>query len=299
MGKILKWIGIVLGGLVGAIVVVVAVVFLIANGRVNKTYDIAVAAVVNPPGEAAVERGQHLAESIGSCTECHGDGLSGDLVVDDPMFGTVVATNLTSGRGGIGGSYTDIDYVRAIRHGVRPDGKAMVIMPSQYFNEFSDDDLGAIISYLKTLPPVDNDLPETSLGPLGRVLPLLDKSLLPALIIDHEAPRPADPVPGVTAKYGKYLGVVCTACHGKDLAGGPLAGEGPDAPLATNLTPAGALASWTEADFFAALREGVTPDGRSLDSEYMPWLSLRKMHDDEIKAVWLYVKSVPAKESAE
>ena len=187
--------------------------------------------------------------------------------------------------------------MRAIRHGVSSDGKALVIMPSQSFNELSDDDLGAMIAYLKTVPPVDTDRPETSLGPLGRVLPLLDKSLIPASIIDHDAPRPAAPVAGVTAEYGKYLTVVCTACHAKDLAGGALPGEGPDAPLATNLTPAGALASWTEADFFTALREGVTPDGRSLDATYMPWPSLGKMHDDEIKAAWLYIKSVPAKES--
>ena len=273
--------------------------FLIANGRVNKTYGIAVATVAASPGEASSERGRHLVESIGSCTECHGDDLSGDIVADDAMFGTIVASDLTSGRGGIASSYTDIDYVRAIRHGVRPNGKAMVIMPSQYFYELSDGDLGAMIAHLKTVPPVDTDLPETSLGPLGRVFTLLDKALLPASIIDHGAPRPSEPVPGVTADYGKYLGVVCTACHAKDLAGGPLPGEGPEAPLAPNLTPAGVLASCTKAAFFVAMRTGVTPDGRTLDSDYMPWPSLGKMHDEEIRAVWLYVRSVPAKEPEE
>ncbi len=99
MGKVLKWVGIVLGGLVGVVVVAALVLFLVANGRVNKTYDIAVASVVAPPGDASLERGRHFVESIGSCTECHGADLSEDVITDDTMFGTVVASNLTSGQG--------------------------------------------------------------------------------------------------------------------------------------------------------------------------------------------------------
>ena len=89
---------------------------------------------------------------------CHGDNLAGDTLVDDFAFARIAASNLTSGRGGIGGTYSDIDYVRAIRHGVGNDGKGLPIMPSEAFNKFSDHDLGAMIAYLKTLPPVDNEV---------------------------------------------------------------------------------------------------------------------------------------------
>ena len=80
--------------------------------------------------------------------------------------------------------------MRAIRHGVGRDGEALVIMPSEYFNKISDADLGAIVAYIRDLPPVDNQVPKTRLGPLGRVIALLDSSILPASKFDHTAPRP-------------------------------------------------------------------------------------------------------------
>ena len=109
---------------------------------------------------------------------------------DDPVFGRLVASNLTAGKGGVGGSYSDTDFVRAIRHGVRPDGTPLVLMPAEYYNKYNDEDLGAIIAYIKSLPPVDNELPETMAGPLARLFVLLEPSLLPAQLIDHDASRP-------------------------------------------------------------------------------------------------------------
>ena len=120
-----------------------------------------------PSGPEAIERGRHYVESIGLCSACHGDNLAGDILEEDALFGTLAAPNLTSGLGGIGRVYTDIDYVRTIRHGVKPDGTSVVIMPSQYFNGIGDDDLGALIAYLKSLSPIDNEVPATSLGHLA------------------------------------------------------------------------------------------------------------------------------------
>ena len=79
-----------------------------------------------------------------------------------------------------------------------------------------------------------------------------------------------------------------------DLSGGPVPGAPPDVPPAPNLTPGGELRGWSDADIVKALREGVTPSGRQLNP-FMPWKATAQMTDDELKAVILYVRSVPAK----
>jgi mono/diheme cytochrome c family protein len=114
--------------------------------------------------------------------------------------------------------------------------------------------------------------------------------------MDHAAPRIEAPSAGATKEYGRYLAVTggCTGCHGPTLSGGPVIGGPPGAPPALNLTPGGELVGWTEADFFRALREGKTPGGRQLD-EFMPWKATREMADDEIRALLLYLCSIPAK----
>lgn len=209
---------------------------------------------------------------------------------DDPIFGTLAASNLTAGRGGIGATYTDIDYVRAIRHGVGKDNKPLIVMPAQYFNKFSDADLGAIIAYVKSLPPVDNEPPRTSPAPPGRVFAFFAKEILPAREIDHDAPRPAAPEVGVTKEYGEYLSVMCTLCHGEHLSGGVVPGED-SGPKAANLTVL-ARAKWLEQDFVKTLRTGVTKSGRQLDPEFMPWDRFANLTDDELDALWLYISSL-------
>src|SRR5512138_1899929 len=107
--------------------------------------------------------------------------------------------NLTSGAGGIGATNTDEDWVLAIRHGVGHDGRGLILMPSRVWYYLSDEDLADLIAYLKSLPPVDNELPNSELGPLGRVmltLGQLPEMLLPNVtMIDHYAPRPVAPQP--------------------------------------------------------------------------------------------------------
>ena len=290
--KVLKWGGIAIGGLLGLIVVALVVVWFVAGSRMNETYDIEVKPVTVPTDEAGIARGRHVVESFGLCQECHGDNLEGDLLEDDPVFGRLAAKNLTSGKGGIGGSRSDLDFVRAIRHGVGPDGKSLVLMPSDNFYYLSDADLGAVIAYLKTLPPVDNELPESSLRLLGRVFLLLGLPFLVAGEIDHTASRPPEPQPGITPEYGKYLGRSCLFCHGDELSGeSDLEDQFEIRP--PNITRGGRLGSWSEADFVKALRTGVTPRGHELDSEEMPWKSVGRLMDDELSAIWVYLNSVP------
>ena len=297
--KILKWVGIVVGGLIVLIVVALLILILLGTMRINKDYDVQVASIEIPTDQAAIERGRHFVETIGICSQCHGEGLRGDILSEDAVFGTLAPPNLTSGVGGIGGTLNDEDILRAIRHGIGRDGEALMIMPSDYFNRIGDADLGAIVAYIKSLPPVDNEVPETSLAPLGRVVALLSPGgLLSAREIDHVAPRPPDPVRGVTAEYGKYLATICSACHGENLSGRSVPWDF-DAPLARNLTPKGVLVSWSESDFINTLRTGSTPGGGQLDGEFMSWEHFARMTDDELKALWLYVKSLPPKEFGE
>ena len=119
--------------------------------------------------------------------------------------------------------------------------------------------------------------------------------MLPAEIVDHDAPRPNTPPVGVTVEYGEYLAVGCTGCHGPGFSGGPIPGSPPDWPPAANLTPSGDLANWTEADFIAAFRTGIKPNGQPFD-EIMPYKAVGQMTDEELKAVWLFLRSLPAKE---
>lgn len=159
----------------------------------------------------------------------------------------------------------------------------------------SDDDLAALISYLTTLPPVDREPVESVVGPVGRALFLKgDLPLLQAEVIDHGRSDWSAPPAGPTRQYGEYLAAGCTGCHGADLAGGPVPGGPPDWPPAANLTshPDG-LGGWREEDFFRSLREGVRPDGTAID-EAMPWRNLAHVEDDEIRALWLHLRSLPA-----
>ena len=273
-------------------------VWFIAGSRLGETYEVRAAPISIPADAPAEARGWPLLIVGLACSECHGVGLGGDFVADDLLFGRIVAPNLTSGAGGIGATYTDADWVRALRHGVDRAGKPLFLMPSVEFTKFSDADLGILIAYLKSLPSVDNELPSTTIGPLGRVISLLEADLIPARVIDHEAPRPAAPVPAASVEYGRYLGFTCQICHGESLSGGAVFDSGPGEPLARNLTPGGPLQAWSEADFIGTLRTGVGPGG-ALDDEFMPWSTLGQMSDEELKAIWAWLQSLPPKEFEE
>ena len=303
MRKVLKWFGLIAGGLLGVFLVLLVVLFLVGSRKENRTYDVEIASVAVPTDAASIARGKHSVEAVWMCQVCHGQNLAGPDVdgckvvsctgfSDDALFGKMMPKNLTSGRGGIGGVYTDEDYVRAIRHGISRDDKALLIMPSEVFNKISDEDLGAIIAYLKTLPPVDNELDESGLAPLGRILAAFEGSLLPATLIDHNAPRTPPPAAGVTAEYGEYLAEICTVCHGERLSGGEVPGD--ERARAPNITPGGAPGSWTRSQFVDTIRSGITPKGNLLDPRLMPWNRFTQMTDDELDAIWLYLQSLPA-----
>jgi len=291
--RALKW----FAGLV-AVLLVIAVLAAIALYAITETwlgerYDIAIAPIVVATDPADVAEGRRLAVTRG-CTDCHGADLGGRAVVDDPAMGVFYATNLTAGAGGVAGQYELADWQRAIRHGVGADGRPLVLMPSFEYHPMSDGDLGRLIAYLTTVPPVDRPPEPLTLGPLARLLLSVGEIKLSARIIDHTAPRPTAPPPGPTAEYGAYLAVGCTGCHGESFSGGKIPGVPPEWPAASNITPDTdtGLGQWSAADFEAALRRGVRPDGQKLDP-IMPAAQFAEMTDDEVEALWAYLKTVP------
>ena len=304
MRKFLKWFGVIGGGLVLVAVLLVIVLFLVGSRKVNRTYDVAIATVSIPTDAASIARGKHYVEAVGVCQVCHGQNLAGPVIddckdvpcigfSDESIFGKIAPANLTSGIGGIGGSFTDDDYIRAIRHGIGMDNQALTIMPAEEYNRISDDDLGAIIAYLKTLPPVDNEVGESGLGPLGRTLASFVEGLIPASLIDHEAQRPQSPAVGVTAEYGEYLSNICTVCHGDGLSGSRVPGN--DRVKAPDITMNGDIGTWTKSQFIDTIRSGNTPRGNLLDPRFMPWNRFTQMTNDELDAIWLYLESLPGK----
>ncbi len=294
MKRFLKWVGYIVGGIVAIILICVGVVYAVTSARMSKTYPTQAETIAVPTDPAAIERGRHLTIAVGKCADCHGDNLAGKVISDDPVFARLWSANLTRGKGGIGPSYTDNDYVRSIRYGVRANGKPLIFMPSEAFTHFNDSDLGAIIAYVKSMPPVDQEVPKPSIGPIARILSVMTPfPLVPARMINREAPRAAPVAIGVTKEYGEYLANTggCTGCHNPNLSGGTAV----QGVKVANLTPAG-IGKWTEADFMKALRTGVRPDGRIL-SAVMPWPYTKFLTDDEIRAMWMYLQSLPPRQA--
>ena len=292
MKVFLKWLGIVLAALVGLLLIVLAVFYFKGSAMLSRRYTVPAETVAIPTDAASIERGRHFVQAI--CADCHGADLSGKLLLDAP-FATLYTANLTSGKGGAGSEFTDADWVRALRHGVDNEGRSLVIMPAQLFWNFDDQDLGDVIAYIKSLPPVDNEHPDPQVNALGKMMAgagMFGSALVPAGVIAHDQRPPEVPV-GVTAPYGEYLVSVsgCHDCHGAQLAGGK--STKPGAKNAPNLTPGGELSAWTDAQFINTIRTGVTPGGHALNPDEMPWKHFNNYSDDELKAVFLYLQSLP------
>jgi hypothetical protein len=141
MRRFLKGCGLLLGGFVALIVLLLIASQLAAEARLRRTYDVEAATIVIPSDAASIERGRQLV-TAGRCRDCHGQSLAGKVSLDEPGIGRIYASNLTSGQGGVGQTYSDTDWVRAIRHGVAPDGRSLVVTPAQFYYYLSDDDLG-------------------------------------------------------------------------------------------------------------------------------------------------------------
>ena len=291
MKRVLKW----LGSVVGFLVIVVVVLHFLGLSRLNDAPEVATRPVTAATGETAVARGEHLVNVVSECRECHGEQFEGSIFIDGEIGIYVAAPNLTAGKGGLGATYTDADWERAIRHGIGGDNRVLVIMPSDFYSHYSDADLAAVIAYLKTLPPVDSDFSPRQIGFPGSVMGgIVGFSEFTKINgIDHAAVGGEGPPKGATAEYGAYIVSIamCGECHGANLAG-IVGNDGP--PPGPNLTPGGELGGWTEAGFINTIRTGQTPSGRQLSSDLMPWNTFSQMSDTELQAIWAYLQALPA-----
>ena len=264
--------------------------------KMQRQVDIKLDAVAYRTDAASVERGRYLYRSR-NCAECHATDGAGKDVINDGKGLLIHAPNITAAPGSVIANYTPIDWTRTIRHGVKPDGRPAMVMPSEDFARLTDDDLAAIVAYVRQLPPaagngakIEFPMPVKVLYAAGLVMDAAER-------IDHTL-APARPVPeGVTLEHGAYVANTCIGCHGDHLSGGRIPGSPPDWPPAANLTPGegSALVRYPDAEsFIAMLRSGKRPDGSAV-SAVMPFGGLREINDTDARALYLHLKSVPAR----
>jgi|JFJP01.1.fsa_nt_gi mono/diheme cytochrome c family protein len=295
MKTFLKWFGIVMGILVGFLVIAMLALYGMGKARLNKKYEIPVQMVEISKDAESLAEGKRIFQYRG-CEACHGEYLQGLVYLDNPAIGQVITPNLTKGKGGIGAQRTDEDLIRAIRHGIRSDGTPLLFMPSTEFYFLSDGDLGKVLAHIRSMPPVDNEIQPSQLSTTGFIVMNISRtiSFLPAELIPHDQTPPPAPEPGITPEYGEYLSLSCMVCHGQTLSGGKIPGFPEEWPSAPNLTSgAGSrLPGWGEEGFIKIIRTGEN-HGRKINPGYMPWTSYRHMSDDELRAVYAYLMSLP------
>ena len=253
MKTVLKWVGRGALAVFLLLVVAAAVVYALSERIVGQTYDVPAEAITIPTDSVSIAEGERLARTRGCYDGCHGEAAEGGLFIEDRLLGTIDAPDLTR----VVRELSDEQLVRAIRHGVRADGSSVFVMPSADFYHLTDDDLGAIIAFLRSIPPTEG--PETSvrLGPLGRLLFVMGEFQPAAAVIESGAPR-VDPGDGSDPLLvGEYIArTTCAECHGRNFEGDP----GP--PEATpNLA---ITAAYSPEQFAALLRTGESLDGRDL-----------------------------------
>lgn len=282
------------------LVLLAAVALFIAAGqgeqKMQRTIEIDARPVAFRTDAAAVERGKYLFLSRG-CTECHGVNGAGRDFANDGKGLLIHAPNITPGPGSVVKGYTEIDWVRIMRHGVKPDGRPAILMPSEDYARFTDDDLASLVAYMRAMPAAEGKaavielpLPVKALYAIGVITDAAEK-------IDHSLP-PATPVPeAVSAQHGAYVANTCIGCHGAGLSGGKVPGAPPEWPAAANLTSGegSVLPVYPDAQAFVAMmRTGKRPDGSAV-SPVMPFVALKEMNDTDLQALYVHLKAVPAR----
>lgn len=278
---VLKWSGAVLSGLLTLVFAAALAAALVGYAKLNRKYDNPVPRVSVDVTPERIAKGERF--GVHFCAGCHAADESPpmegqDFLEDAPPIGTFYAPNLTPTHLG---EWTDGEIIRAIREGVHRSGRSLMIMPSRAFRNLSDEDVQAIVAYLRSQPPVEPDTPPNSLNVLGAIMINLGG---PPFEAQPPITEPAvAPPAGATAAYGEYLvSYTCSSCHGADLGGD-------EAFRAPGL--AGVGLTWTEAQFINFIRTGERPSGPAVDGELMPWEVLSEFFedDDELRAIFAHL----------
>lgn len=285
---------------VAVLVVLVAaaggIVGWLADRKLHRIVELPAFEVTFASADGQLEHGEYLFKTRG-CMECHGAGGAGLVLIDDKDTGFFVRTpNITRGALSPARGYSDTDWVRAVRHGVKPSGEPLLIMPSEDYARMTDSDVGAIVAYVRSLPPADSEGAK-----FGLSLPIKAAYLFGAIKdaaekVDHDAPVPETVADDPIAR-GEYIAQGCTGCHGPNFSGGKIPAAPPAWPAAANLTsaPDGAMARYTSVDQFKSMmRTGKRSDG-SVVSEVMPFKTFAYVNDAELEALFAYLKTVEAR----
>jgi len=295
-----RWIKWLAAGL-GLVVVLVAGAAVVGTQLAERKRMRQVSVTVQPVAYAsdtqALERGRYLFQSRG-CAECHGANGGGRDFVNDGKGTRIAGPNITPG--GVVAGYQPEDWVRTIRHGVKPNGRPALIMPSEDYNRFTNEDLAALVAHVRSLPPqnpraavIELPLPAWVLYGFGAIPDAAQR-------IDHSLPPSTPVAAAVTVQHGAYVANMCIGCHGEKLSGGKIPGGPPDWPAAANITPGegSAMVRYKDAaQFMAMMRSGKRPDGSAI--QVMPFGSFSVMNDVDTQALYAYLKTVPARPSGQ
>jgi mono/diheme cytochrome c family protein len=294
--RILKWTGIVLLLLISGLTITILL-------RQNLKYARPYPDITATTDSAVIERGRHLVFGAAHCVDCHSTAnndsliaaglapsLSGGYVFELPL-GKIYSKNITPDNETGIGRFTDKEIARTLRYGVNPDGT--VVFDFMPFHNMSDEDMTAVISYLRAQKPVKKEVPKHSLNPLGMaVKAFMVKPVGP----DGEVAKRV--TIDTSAVYGKYLAMNVANCYGchteRSISGAftgePFAGGAPDwDPMPPNLTTdsSSRIFGWSQQLFIDRFRKGkLNP------KSHMPWNSFRRMSDDELKAIYAFLKTV-------
>jgi mono/diheme cytochrome c family protein len=291
-----RWISWTVAGVAAVVMLgagAAALGYQMAERKMVRKVDVQVKPVAYSNEAQAIERGKYLFESRG-CAECHGANGGGREFVNDGKGVRLAGPNISPA--GVTAAYKPEDWVRTIRHGVKPNGAPAMIMPSEDYNRLTDQDLASLVSYVRSLPPAQGGAAVIELPVPARVLYGFGAIKDAAEKIDHSLP-PAQPVEqAVNAQHGAYVANMCIGCHGEHLSGGKIPGRPPDWPPAANITPGegSAMSRYPSAGhFITMLRSGKRPDGTPI--KVMPFESLGKLSDVDAQAMYEFLKTVPAR----
>jgi mono/diheme cytochrome c family protein len=278
MKRVLRWLRNTVIGVIALALIAAAVIYAMSELALRRSYEARGTSVAIPADSASIAEGERLAR-IRGCPGCHESRLEGGMFVDEPMIARVAAPNLTTAVR----EYSDAELEGIIRHGVRPDGRSVLAMPSDMFRLLDDADLGKILAYLHNAPEVPGQVRMRKLGPLGRLGIALGK-FKPAAEDVRRVEMLSDSFPAVGSPVarGAYLArTVCTECHGATLSG--FAGETPDLRIAAGYSPE---------QFVRLMRTGVALGERELGlmSEAARG-RFTHFTDEEIEALYAYLLS--------
>jgi cytochrome c553 len=167
----------------------------LGDRKFDRRIDVRVVPVAYAPATAPIlMKGKELYESL-FCDTCHGEDGAGRVVTEAPDGLYVRAPDITSSKTSLVANYREADWVRAIRHGVDPAGRALLFMPSEEYNRLNDEDFAALVAYVRALPPGPGILSEVRMPMLMRARYGLGLIKDAPELIDHRLPPPATPPP--------------------------------------------------------------------------------------------------------